>query len=72
MMMIEIFANEIKSTIEFFLFLPLANKVWGRVMLSHLSVHGGYDLTFCVWSHVPYRGLSVRRRVCLSGEGCLS
>ena len=41
MMMIEIFANEIKSTIESFPFLPLANKVWDKVILLHLSVHGG-------------------------------
>ena len=46
------------------MFLPPANKVWGKVMflqacVSH-SVHGGhlYDVTSClaIWYHVPSGG----------------
>ena len=55
--------------------LPVANKVWGKVMFLLVSVIlfigvSLYDVTFCLaaWSHVPPKGVSVSVQGSLSGR----
>ena len=55
-------------------FLPLANKVWGKLMFLNVSVilstgGGGWLPSMYHWSHD--RGVCIHGRVCIQGRLCI-
>ena len=50
--------------------LPPANEVWGKVIVSHVSL---YDVMSCLadWSHVPSEGVSVQEGLCSGMHSCI-
>ena len=62
----------VSGSTAFFTFLPSANKVWSKVMFSHVSVILSTGEGVCLVGSLPLRGLHPRRSaytgVCIQGS----